>query len=362
MVGIVVFCSFAFQFKAMLKKFLIFLACGTFVAHTTQAQKKNVKVVAVAFYNLENYFDPADDTSRNDEDFTPDGANHYTREIYTQKAHNMAYAISKLAIDVTPDGPAILGVSEVENDVALNFLVNQPEIKDRNYKFVWFYRSDRRGISNALIYNPKYFTVLGSESMFVDIDETRDSLHNTTRDILHVTGLLTGDTVHVFVNHWPSRRGGESKTAPLRAKAAGVAKRKITSLLKDNPATKVILMGDLNDDPTDPSVADVLGAKGSKEETRKNGLYGPFAAHYKKGIGTLSYNSAWNLFDQIIISGAFIKEPVQGWKFYRSEVFNKEFLTQKFGADKGTPHRSYEGSTWINGYSDHFPTIIYLVQ
>jgi endonuclease/exonuclease/phosphatase family metal-dependent hydrolase len=346
----------------MYKKAIVFLAFSIISGYKAQSQKKNYKVVAVAFYNLENYFDPADDPNRNDEDFTPNGANRYTKQVYAQKAHNMAYAISKLATDVTPDGPAIIGIAEVENDVALTYLVGQPEIKDRNYKFVWFYRSDRRGISTALLYNPKYFTVVNSESLFVDIAGNGDAEHNTTRDVLHVTGVLAGDTVDVFVNHWPSRRGGESATAPLRAIAATVAKKKIDSLMAVNPHTKVILMGDLNDDPIDPSITKALGAKSNKEKTGNNELFNPFTSYYKKGIGTGSFNNAWNLFDQIIISGTLLDEKQEGWRFHRSEVFNKDFLTQKFGTYKGSPHRSYDGSNWINGYSDHFPTIIYLVK
>ncbi len=346
----------------MYKKAIVFLAFSMAVGYNSYSQKKNYKVIAVSFYNLENYFDPENDPNRNDEDFTPTGANRYTKEVYAQKAHNMAFAISKLATDVTPDGPAIIGVAEIENDVALTYLVNQPEIKDRGYKFVWFYRSDRRGISNAMLYNPKYFTVTGSESLFVDIEGKGNYEKPTTRDILHVTGTLAGDTVHVFVNHWPSRRGGESATAPLRALAAGVAKKKIDSLMTVNPKTKVILMGDLNDDPIDPSITKALGAKSDKEKVKSNDLYNPFTSYYKKGIGTGSFNNAWNLFDQIMISGTLLKEDVNGWHYYKSEVFNKDFLTQKFGVDKGTPHRSYDGSNWINGYSDHFPTIIYLVK
>lgn len=346
----------------MLKKFCIALGCITLYTGADAQKAKNMKVVAVAFYNLENFFDPADDPNRNDEDFTPRGANAYTEAIFKQKAHNMAYAISKLATDVTPDGPAIIGVSEVENDVALQELVSQPEIKDRGYKFVWHYRSDRRGISNALLYNPKYFKVISSESLFVDIDKTNDPEHPTTRDVLHITGNLAGDTVHLFVNHWPSRRGGEAATKPLRAIAAGVAKKKIDSLMKENPQSRVILMGDLNDDPTDESVAKVLGAKGDKDEVTISQLYNPWVNFYKKGLGSLSYNDAWNLFDQIIISGIYVNKKNTSWRYYKAEVFSRDFLKENFGQYKGSPHRSYSGSTWINGYSDHFPTIIYLVK
>ena len=148
----------------------------------------------------------------------------------------------------------------------------------------------------------------------------------------------------------------------MRAVAASVSKKVIDSLTAINPSTRVILMGDLNDDPTDASVAKVLGAKGDKKEIKKNGLYNPFVSFYKNGIGTLGYNDSWSLFDQIMISGAMIKENPEHWFFYKAEVFNKEFLKNKFGQYKGYPHRSFDGTNWINGYSDHFPTLVYLIK
>ncbi len=184
-----------------------------------------------------------------------------------------------------------------------------------------------------------------------------------TRDVLFVTGVLAGDTINVFVNHWPSRRGGEAATAPLRAIAANVSKRIIDSLMAKNPRTKAIIMGDLNDDPIDASVVKVLGAKGNRDKVAENELYNPWVSFYKNGTGTLSYNDSWNLFDQIIISGSFLQKEERQWQFYKAEVFNREFLKNKYGQYKGYPHRSFDiNNNWINGYSDHFPTIIYLIK
>lgn len=338
------------------------LATALFLlAFTAGAQKKQFQVTAVAFYNLENLFDPADDPQKFDEEFTPNGAYHYTEEIYRQKLHNLATVIAQLGTDVTPDGPAIIGHAEVENAKVLEDLAAQPEIRNRNYKFVHFESPDARGIDVAMLYNPKYFTVLKAEALYTDISAFGEK-GGKTRDVLYVMGLLNGDTTHVFVNHWPSRRGGEAASAPLRAIAARVSKRIIDSLMAKNPATKAIVMGDLNDDPIDPSVVKELGAKGNKSKVGLSDLYNPWTAFYNQGIGTLGYNDAWNLFDQIIISGAYLKGDERSWRFYKAEVFNREFLKEKFGQYKGYPHRSFSGNTWINGYSDHFPTIIYLVK
>ena len=337
------------------------LCCLSVFATTTFAQKKQYQVTAVAFYNLENFYDAEDDPKTRDEDFTPNGPYHYTEEIYHQKLHNLATVISKLALEVTPDGPALIGHAEVENDKVLQDLIDQPELRDRHYKFVHFNSPDARGIDVAMLYNPKYFTVLHARALYTDISMSGEK-GGKTRDVLYVTGLLKGDTTHVFVNHWPSRRGGQAASDPLRAIAAGVSKKIIDSLMQVNPATKVINMGDLNDDPTDPSIVKVLGARGDKSKVGLSDLYNPWTAFYNQGIGTLGYNDSWDLFDQIMVSGGYLKGPENQWRFYKAEVFNRDFLKEKFGQYKGYPHRSFSGETWINGYSDHFPTIVYLVK
>jgi hypothetical protein len=325
------------------------------------AQKKQYQVTAIAFYNLENLFNPEDDPKKFDEEFTPGGPYHYTQEIYHQKLHNLATVIAQMGTEITPDGPAIIGHAEVEDDQVMRDLAAQPEIKARNYQFIHFESPDSRSIDVAMMYNPKYFTVLKAEALFTDISAFGEK-GGKTRDVLYVTGLLNGDTTHVFVNHWPSRRGGETASAPLRAIAAGVSKKVIDSLMQQNPASKVIVMGDLNDDPVDASVTKVLGATGNKDKVTMSGLYNPFTSFFNQGIGTLGYNDSWNLFDQIIISGSYLKGSENQWRYYKAEVFNRDFLKEKFGQYKGYPHRSFSNNQWINGYSDHFPTLVYLVK
>jgi hypothetical protein len=343
-------------------RYYFFIALLFLCAQNVFAQKKNYQVAAVAFYNFENLFDTTDDPKNmGDDEFLPTGPYHYSTKIYGEKLHNLATAIQQLGTDVTPDGPAIIGTAEIENDQVLIDLVAQPEIKNRGYKFVHYDCADSRGIDVAMLYNPKYFQVTSTKSLLVNISESGEK-GGHTRDVLWVQGILVGDSVNVFVNHWPSRRGGEAATAPLRAIAAGVSKKIIDSMFKANPNTKVLLMGDLNDDPTDASVAKVLEAKGEKKEVMKGGLYNPFVTFYKQGIGTLGYNDSWSLFDQIMMSETILNGQGKNWRFYRAEVFNKEFLKNKFGQFKGYPHRSFDGTTWLNGFSDHFPTIIYLVK
>ncbi len=347
-----------------MKHWFLLAACAL-LAHPVSAQKKNYQVAAVAFYNFENLFDTKDDPKKFDEDFTPTGSYHYTEAIYQQKLHNLATVLKVLGTDVTPDGPALIGTAEIENGTVLDDLAAQPEIRSRGYQHVWFEGPDSRGIDVALLYHPAYFKVLAAEGLNVNLRNAQNAEEKggATRDVLHVTGVLAGDTTHVFVNHWPSRRGGEAASAPLRAIAARVAKKVIDSLMKVNPSTRVILMGDLNDDPTSPSVATVLGAVGKQDKVKPGGLYNPFVAFYNEGIGTLGYNDSWNLFDQIMLSSGWLKaNPATNWKYYKAEVFNREFLKNSFGQYKGYPHRSFDGTNWIDGYSDHFPTLVYLVR
>jgi hypothetical protein len=343
-------------------KKLSLLTLALLYAFSCSAQKKKYQVAAVAFYNFENLFDTQDDPRNwGDNDFLPNGPYHYTEDIYHQKLHNLATVLMQLGTEVTPDGPAIIGTAEIENDRVLQDLVAQPEIKDKGYQFVHFESPDSRGIDVAMLYNPRYFRVLSARALKTDISSF-EGKGGRTRDVLFVHGLLAGDTVNVFVNHWPSRRGGEAASAPLRAIAAKVSKAIIDSMMALNPHTKAIVMGDLNDDPTSPSVAVVLGAKGQKADVKPAGIYNPFVNFYKRGIGTLGYSDSWDLFDQIMLTGTFLDLKSNGWQFYKAEVFNKEFLKTKFGPYKGYPHRSFEGNNWINGYSDHFPTLVYLVK
>jgi len=183
-----------------------------------------------------------------------------------------------------------------------------------------------------------------------------------TRDVLWVKGILDGDTVHVFVNHWPSRVGGEQRSAPGRAAAAQVDKNFIDSIEKYDVDKKIIVMGDLNDDPINESVTKVLGAKGKIAEVHPGGLYNPWVDLYKKGIGTLAYNDAWGLFDQIIISYSWLDKNQPGYFFYQQHIFNKEYLVENIGKYKGYPMRTWDGNTYRGGYSDHFPTYIIFLK
>jgi hypothetical protein len=336
----------------------IFAACLLILLFSSaQAQKQDYKVLSIGFYNVENLFDTINQPDVNDEEFTPEGSRNYTAAVFNDKLSKLSDVISMLATDYTPDGVAILGVAEVENRSVLEALSATPKLKSRNYQVVHYDAPDQRGIDVALLYNPKYFKETYSEALYVELAEKYP-----TRDVLYVEGMLGTEKLHIFVNHWPSRRGGEEASAPGRAAAAAVNKHKIDSITTINPKAKIVVMGDLNDEPTSPSVTKVLGAVGSPEKVKPGGLFNPWVDYYKKGIGTLAYQDAWGLFDQIILSSEWLSNPQAGYRFYKASIFNREFMVQKTGRYKGYPMRTYDGNRYNGGYSDHFPTYIIFVK
>ena len=344
-----------------MKKSLIFSILAFFFATNSFAQAGKYKVSFIGFYNVENLYDTINDPYKDDEEFLPNSERQYNGRIYFEKINHMADAISQMAIDINPDGLALLGVAEIENDTVLNDLVKSEKLKSRNLKYVHFNSPDVRGVDVALIYNPKYFKPLYSAPFFTQLPGgSKDSYF--TRDVLYVKGILDGDTIHVFVNHWPSRSGGEERSIPARAAAARVSKFRVDSITALNPNAKIIIMGDLNDDPISPSVTKVLNAKAKEKEVAAGGLFNPWVEMYKKGIGTLAYQDAWGLFDQIIISSGWLNKEQAGYYYQKSTIFNKEFLVQKTGRYKGYSKRSWDGMTYNYGYSDHFPVYIMMLK
>ncbi len=343
------------------KYFLLAILLTTFSINKVTAQKQSVKVAAVGFYNLENLFDTADDPEIKDEEFTPNGKKAWTEDKYAEKLTNMAYVISQMGTDLTPNGLSILGVSEIENRKVLEDLLKEKAIVDRGYQIVHYDSPDFRGIDVAFIYNPKHYEVTKSTPVNVDISQNNDD--RTTRDILHVEGVFDGEPLHILVNHWSSRRGGAKKSAWKRNKAAKQCKTIIDSLKILDSTIKVIVMGDLNDDPNSPSVQSYLMAVGNKKDLRKNKfLYNPYADIYRRGQGSNAYRDSWSLFDQIIMTSSLAKEDENGYYFYKAQVFNKKYLIQKSGKYKGYPLRTFSFDKYQAGYSDHFPSLIYLVK
>ncbi|MDR0829299.1 MAG: endonuclease/exonuclease/phosphatase family protein [Prevotellaceae bacterium] len=318
------------------------------------AQSSQINQYVIGFYNLENLFDTINDPTKNDEEYLPNGAMHWNTMKYTNKLKNMAYAISKM-----PANLAILGVSEIENRAVLEDLVAQPSIKERHLQIVHYDGPDLRSVDVGLLYNPAVFKILHTSSHRIKT-EIKNFI---TRDQLVVTGLLDGEEINVIVLHWPSKAGGEKRSIPRRRDAALTTKFLVDSLFAVNPKAKTFVMGDLNDDPIEPSLMVHLQARGEKRNTHPQELYNPYYEIFKQGIGSLGYNDQWNLFDQIIVSYDLLPKNLddfQTLKFMKAEVFNKDFLKQETGKYRGYPKRTHSGGVWQNGYSDHFPSLVWI--
>lgn len=332
-----------------------------FVSISVQAQQeaKKFRVINIAFYNVENLFDTINSPGINDAEYTPEGSNKWNTEKYTAKLRNLAEAISKIGVDATPHGPAIIGLAEVENRGVLEDLVKQEAIANRNYQIVHFHSPDRRGIDVALLYQPQYFKVTNSISHRLHIDGMENFF---TRDQLLVSGLLDGEEFHFVVSHWPSRSGGESRSRPLRIAAAELGRHIMDSVLTINPNAKIIYMGDLNDNPDSKSVVTYLQSNPKEDKLKDGELFNPFYDFYKKGIGTLAWRDTWSLFDMVLPNVNVMGDDFSTYRFYKAHVFNKNFLQQKSGRFKGYPLRTHASGQYLGGYSDHFPTYILLIK
>jgi len=343
-----------------MKKYILNVLLFTLLTYSIQAQESNFKAISIGFYNLENLFDYEHDTLKNDYEFLPSGKRAWNEDRYREKLANMAYVISQIGTDVTPAGLSILGVAEIENRRVLEDLVKQSTIADRNYQIVHYESPDYRGIDVGLLYNPSHFTPTASKPIPLDFIEDGDTLF--TREILAVEGILDGDSMHILVNHWPSRRGGEKRSAPKRNQGAQACKDYIDSLKLINPDVKVIVMGDLNDDPSSESVRSYLLAETRVKDTEPHEMFNPMYDYYRRGLGSNAYRDNWSLFDQLIISPGLLDQEQDGYFYYKALIFNKKFLIQRTGQYKGYPFRTFSFDKYQAGYSDHFPVYLYLVK
>ena len=343
-----------------MKKITIILSVLLLSVSMLSAQSGKTKTYVVGFYNLENLFDIYDDPAKNDEEFLPDGANKWTEDKYNKKLHNMATVIRSMA-ETNGRFHSILGVSEIENRLVLEDLVSQPELAPYNFGIVHYDGPDARGVDVGLIYKKGKFTVLGSRS--ARLHDPSDPGFKT-RDQLLVSGLYMGDTIHIIVNHWPSRLGGEKRSSPKREMAARLTRSMVDSLLAINPEAKVIVMGDLNDDPKNKSVVEVMNAPMTDDYTKlqPGQMFNTSYGLYRRGVGTLCYRGQWNLFDQILITQGLVGKDRSTLKFYGYRIYNDESLNQKSGRYIGYPLRTHAGGVYLNGYSDHYPVFMLVIK
>ena len=346
----------------MKNRCLLMLVLWLFAIVAVPAQDKKFAIYPVGFYNLENLFDTCHDAGKKDYEFLPTGSYKWNGLKYSHKLANLARVLPDMGTDVHPNGCVAIGVSEVENAKALDDLVAQPALAARGFKYCHIEGPDRRGVDCALLYDPKQFKVNGVVLHPYVQSLEKDSAF-FTRGFLTVSGEMAGEPLTIIVNHLPSRFSG-SFYREQGARQLTVIK---DSILKSNPKTKVLIMGDMNDDPMDKSMAEELRGRREIEEVGKNDMYNPWWNVLAKDCtGTLLYNGSWNLFDQILLTPNLLCKPgkrdYSTLKYLKCQVFRRDYLFQQEGKYKGSPLRTHAGGIWLDGYSDHLPTIVYLVK
>lgn len=332
-------------------------------------QGKTQRNYVIGFYNLENLFDIYDDPAKNDEEFLPEGKNKWTEAKYNKKLHNMAKVIGEMA-KANGRYHTILGVSEIENRLVLEDLVSQPEIADANYQIIHYDGPDRRGVDVALLYKPEQFTYLDSESIPFTFEDTKVEItldkaaqdYFRTRDILMVHGTIDNEHFAFYVTHLPSRIGGKGQD--LRSRGAEIIYNHAVGMMKKYPGIKIAVMGDMNDNPTDDSMAVWMHGKENLDEVGDDDFFSPFLSMYKAGYGSLAYRGEWSIYDLILVNHDLAKASeglrIQqvGKKGFYGVVFKRPFMTTQKGQYKGYPFRTFSGGAFIGGYSDHYPTFI----
>jgi predicted extracellular nuclease len=304
----------------------------------------------IAFYNIENLFDTHNDPFTNDDDFLPTSDKRWTQKKYDRKIYKIGSVISQIGTDENTTPPVIVGLAEVENKRVLKDLLASKDLQSINYDYVHYNSLDERGIDVALIYNKDVFTVNSSETFNIFITD-EDGEIDFTRDVLLVSGMLGGEEIHIIVNHWPSRREGEEASSYKRVLAAQKNIEVVNRLKQENPNSKIIVMGDFNDNPDDDSVEELVAGAN---------LYNPMQNLRSIDKGSLNHDFNWNVFDQIMVSINFLETKPNTLKFSDANIFDSKFLTQYNGKYKGQPYRTFVGKKYKGGFSDHFPVFIEL--
>ncbi len=299
----------------------------------------------IAFYNLENLFDIHDDQHTHDNDFLPTSPKKWTPKRYDNKLRKLGFAISNIGKKETGKPPALVGLAEVENASVIKDLIASKHLEDCNYNYIHYDSLDERGIDVALLYDTTAFEVSTSETFTIHLTDD-DGSPDYTRDILLVSGLLDGETIHVIVNHWSSRREGEKESEHKRIASSNKVGEVITAIKQDNEGAKIIVIGDFNDDPSNNSV---------KQLVEDYNLYNPMETLRSYNRGTSYHGRQWNLFDQIFFTGNFFENSTTEFEYFSANIFDEDFLKLFNGKYKGSPYRTYVGKKYKGGYSDHFP-------
>jgi len=345
-----------------MKRILFLFLFFVLMAAPVFSQKK-YDIKTIAFYNLENLFDIVDDTTKLDETSPIMEIKENRAAIYQLKLKNMAKVLSEIGVEEAKNSPVIIGVAEIENYGVLEDLVNTSFLKDKQYGIIHYDSPDIRGIDVALLYQPNFFKPIEHEAFELRLWDDK-GYRIYTRDQLLVSGYLGDELIHIIVNHWPSRRGGEEKSRSNREKAAFLTTQIIAKIKETDPNPKIIIMGDLNDDPINSSLKNILKTKAKISDVSEGDIYNPMEEMFRKGQNTLAYRDNINLFDQIMFTSPLLttSKNYSTYKMYKAAIFKPQYLTTQTGKYKGYPFRSFGYGGFTGGYSDHYPVYLYLIK
>lgn len=328
--------------------FITFLVLSQLAVGST----KTDSTYRVMFYNVENLFDTADDPQTIDEEFLPDQDRFWNGRKFNLKLNRIFQVIMAAG-----EGrlPVVIGLSEIENRNVLESLLYKTPLGKMAYSIVHKESPDKRGIDVAFLYRNDLFEPLSYKA--IPVSNPNDEEFKT-RDILYVKGIIASDTIHFFVNHWPSKYGGVVDTKPLRKLAAITLKSSIDSINKITES-KIIVMGDFNDSPFDESITQHLNVNINFNSIVPNQLYNLSYPLANEGIGSNKYHGKWEMIDQIMVSSALLQNEGLTTTPNQFSVFNKDFLKEKDKSYLGyKPFRTYIGYKYNNGFSDHFPVLL----
>jgi predicted extracellular nuclease len=330
---------------------------GRGTAGTITDTKANVW--RIGFYNLENLFDTEDNPRTKDDDFLPTGKLQWTAERYQKKIKNLSEVLSIIQ-------PTMMGFCEVENRKVVQDLMNgTPTLISSDYDIVHYESPDERGSDCAFVYQRSAFKVLNSRPIRVVIPsvEKKANTPQATRDILQIDGILGGrDTLSVFVNHWPSRRIGDKNSEPRRIAAAKTLRRAVDSLGKARPTSKMIIMGDFNDQPTDVSISEALRAREDRNNVSNGDLFNLLADLHLLDRGSYFYKGIWNMLDQVIVTPNLLSDKKGDLQAGNPQIFQEDWVMFKHKDYGLLPNRTYGGLKYYGGYSDHLPVYIDLTR
>jgi exonuclease III len=293
-----------------------------------------------------------------DDDFTPEGKLKYNSKRYQNKLEKLSQVLS--SID-SLSLPTLIGLCEIENREVIEDLCKEQALINADYKIAHTESPDKRGIDCALIYKSKDFIYLNHNVLNIEFPWEPDY---KTRDILHVKGILgKSDTINIFVNHWPSRRGGQEESEKNRVFVAEQLRKSIDQIQIKNSLAKIIVMGDFNDEPNNVSVTNSLKATNNKSSENQKELYNLMYDLFDAGHGSYNYRGDWNMLDHLIVSQSLINSKNGiSTTFDAGRIYNKEWICFKNKSGDSTPNRTYLGSKYCGGYSDHFPVYFKLSE